>query len=245
MDFAALFDLSLAIAAGGGLAGAIIRGFTGFGTNLVWAPVLVLVYGPVETVAIMSISSLIASFPLCLPVLNLVNWRTMAPVAIAILIGAPIGAIALMTFEPEHVRRAIGAFVFAISVIMFTGWRYRGTHGAAAGAVAGALGGGIAGFAGVGGPLPVLYFMSSPDPAKVIRANNAIAVSVLGPPTLATLAIGGAVTWETVARGIILAVPYIGGQFIGSRLFNLSSDQLFKRVVLILLMVIGLAVMLR
>ena len=47
MDFASLFDTSLAIAAAGGLVGAIIRGFTGFGTNLVWAPVLVLVYGPI------------------------------------------------------------------------------------------------------------------------------------------------------------------------------------------------------
>ena len=67
--------------------------------------------------------------------------------------------------EVDFVRRAIGGFVIVIAVILMTGWRHTGDRGGIKGLMAwivtGSLGGWLAGFGGIGGPIPVLYFMAA------------------------------------------------------------------------------------
>ena len=46
------------MAALAGFAAGYIRGFSGFGANLIWAPVLVTVMNPVQALAIMSLVGL-------------------------------------------------------------------------------------------------------------------------------------------------------------------------------------------
>ena len=56
------FEFGVAILTG--FFGAYIRGFTGFGANLIWAPALVTVIEPVQAVAIMGIVGLISKLKL-------------------------------------------------------------------------------------------------------------------------------------------------------------------------------------
>ena len=83
------FEFSVAVLAG--FVGAYIRGFTGFGSNLIWAPALVTVMDPIQAVAIMGIVGLIGTTQIALPVLKKVAWKEIYPIIIASWITTPFG----------------------------------------------------------------------------------------------------------------------------------------------------------
>ena len=243
----AILTPELAVAAAVAVLAAAMRGLTGFGANLIWGPALALLYGPVEMVAIMGLTGLVGTVHLCLPAIRHADWHEMTPIIVGSLVTVPFGVWSLLALEPDLVRRAIGGFILVIALIFLTGWRYegerRGPAGLAARLVAGGGGGWLAGFAGIGGPILVLYFLAAPGTATVQRANNAIGVSALSPLAVVLLAFEGSIGLDTVLRSAILVVPYLLGQEIGARLFRLVPADRFRRLVLGLLIVIGLGVL--
>ena len=70
-----------------------------------------------------------------------------------------------------------------------------------------------------------------------------ISVSVLVPMVLVSLGVSGGIGIETLIRAAILFVPYSFGMWLGARLFHMIPKELFRRAVLGLLMIIGVAVM--
>lgn len=226
-------------------AGACIRGFTGFGANLIWAPVLVSVIDPVQAVAVMGIVGSVNTLQIVAPAAKKADWSGIYPIIIAAGVTAPIGIWALYHMEAENVRRAIGAFILVIAFILMTGWRYKGSRkgikGRVAQSVTGGIAGWLAGFGGIGGPIPVLYFMASNDPAPVQRANNVVAVSALVPVVLAVLIYRGAITLDTLIMSALLFVPAALGTWLGAHSFTIAPPEIFRKAVLILLIIIGVS----
>ncbi|MDP6428546.1 MAG: sulfite exporter TauE/SafE family protein [Rhodospirillales bacterium] len=243
MELLHLLDINLAIAGAVAVAAAVLRGFTGFGANLIWAPVLLFLWGPVEAVAIMGLTGLAAAAQACVPEIRRADWPEITPIVVASAICGPLGVVALVHLEPDLVRRAIGAFILIIALILASGWQYHGSRGLTPKLITGGVAGGLAGFAAIGGPICVLYFMAAPGPAEVQRANNMISVSVLVPMVLVSLAISGGIGIDTLIRSAILLAPYSLGVWLGARLFHAIPKALFRRAVLALLMIIGIAVM--
>ena len=103
------FEFSVAILAG--FFGAYIRGFTGFGANLIWAPALVTVIEPVQAVAIMGIVGLISTAQIALPILKNVSWKEIYPIIITSWITAPLGILVLYELNAVNVRQIIGVFI--------------------------------------------------------------------------------------------------------------------------------------
>ena len=110
------FEFSIAILAG--FAGAYIRGFTGFGSNLIWAPALVTVMEPVQAVAIMGIVGLAGTTQVALPILKNIVWKDIYPIILASSITAPFGIFVLYTLNAKTVRQVIGMFILAIAIIL-------------------------------------------------------------------------------------------------------------------------------
>lgn len=243
MEFTQFFDHNMAIAGAFAIAAAMLRGFTGFGANLIWGPVLIFLWGPVEAVAIMGLTGMSASVQACIPEARKADWPEITPIIIASAIAGPVGVVTLIHLEPDLVRRSIGAFILIIAAILATGWQYRGQRGLTPKVITGVVGGWLAGFAAIGGPICVLYFMAAPGPAAVQRANNMISVTILVPMVLVSLALTGGIGIETLIRSAILFVPYSFGIWLGARLFHMIPKELFRRAVLGLLMIIGVAVM--
>ena len=243
MDLTPYLTFEFGIAMLAGFAGAYIRGFTGFGSNLIWAPALVTVIEPVQAVAIMGIVGLAGTTQVALPILKNVVWKEVYPIIFASWITAPFGIFVLYTLNAKNVRQIIGIFILAIAVILLTGWRYRGKRTGIKGRLAqlttGSIGGWLAGFGGIGGAIPVLYFMASTDHPSIQRANNLITVSAMIPIVLAVLIYKGAINNTTLIQSAILFIPFSMGTWLGAYSFNRASPDIFKNVVLILLIVIG------
>jgi uncharacterized protein len=232
-----------AMAALAGFAGGYIRGFTGFGSNLIWAPVLVTVIDPVQAVAIMGLVGMVGSVQIAIPVMKQADWKGIFPIVLASALTAPFGIWALYHIDATNVRRVIGVFILIIAFILMTGWRYKGERTGVKGRLAqlttGSIAGWLAGFGGIGGPIPVLYFMASNDPAPVQRANNVISVASLIPMVLAVLIYNGAVTQTTLIHAALLFFPFTGGMWLGAHSFTKAPGEIFRKAVLILLIIIG------
>lgn len=244
VEISGLFTTQLALAGLAAIVGAAVRAYAGFGTNIIWAPVLALLFGPVEAITIMAIANLVASVPLCVSVARDVDWPEVSPILLGVLILSPIGVLFLISIDPTLVRRAIGGIVLAIGLILFTGWRYRGPRGKLVRLGVGGLAGWISGFSGVGGPIVVSYLMSGTGDARTQRANNMIIVASMAPIVLTVLLIHNTVAIETVFRTVILLVPYFFGQWAGIKLFNAIPERYFRGMVLALLIIVGTSALL-
>lgn len=236
-----VFTIDLALVAAVAIVSGIIHGYTGFGAALVMVPLLAILYGPVEAIAVTSIAGLIGSLQVYRGASRIALWREVGPLTLAAVVATPLGVVVLFSVDPEWIRRAIGAFVLMAALLIMSGWVYRGRRGALASAVTGALCGAITGVAGVGGPPVVVYFLAAPEAVEVQRANIVISVGVVIALVLASMAVGGAFGSGTVARGVVAAPFYMAGFWGGGRLFTIAPQTLYRKVALWLLIATGLA----
>ena len=218
-------------------------GFTGFGSTLVMIPLLSLVYGPTEAVAIgVAISA--AGLAQMLPQASRdAVWTDVFPACLTSLILVPVGTIFLFLADPGTTRRLIGAVVFLVAVIMLRGWAYNGPRNRITSSLCGAVSGFTNGFFGIGSPAVTFYYLHARAVAVIARANILITIGTLSVVTLVAITIGGGFSQSTVIRAVALFAPYSFSLWIGSKLFQQTSDDLYRQIALWALMAIGLTVL--
>jgi hypothetical protein len=82
--------------------------------------------------------------------------------------------------------------------------------------------------------------MASTAPALIQRANNVIAVSSLIPMVIGILIYKGAITEIILIQSAILFFPFTVGTWLGAHSFTLASPIIFRKIVLVLLIIIGI-----
>ena len=68
-------------------------------------------------------------------------------------------------------------------------------------------------------------------------------IGIFSVATLIAIAIGGDLGPDTGLRAVLLFVPYSVALWVGSRLFQKASDDLYRRAALWLLMAMGITVL--
>ena len=234
-EFAAAF---LIVCAGG-----VVRGFTGFGSGLVMAPLLALLWGPVEAIAVMTLLGITSSLQILPRAIPLANWKETGPMMLAAIAGAPLGTAMLVSLDPAIVKRIIAGFVLLATIITMAGWQYRGPRGTFPAAVAGALTGIINGLAGVGGPATVLYLMSLPEKAEIHRANIVCAMGVASTMVGVSLLAAGVLTPRVWTHTLIFLAPSILSVWFGVWLFDRLPAKLFRWIILWFLLFVSGAIL--
>lgn len=232
-----VWGLDLAIAAATLLAAGLIRGFSGFGSAMVNAPVLSLLWGPTIGVPVAALVEFVPAVQLTPRAIPDAQWRTVWLMGIPALILIPAGSWLLITLPNEVVRRTVAAVVLLLVAILWSGWRYRGQRTTSLSTVVGAASGLLSGTTGIGGPPVILYLMAGNDRPVVLRANmiGYFTIVLIGlAVTYALLGLfGPAVLWRTA----VLVIPFVVGIFVGVRLFPLASERTFRNIALAVLAV--------
>ncbi|MBT4720206.1 MAG: sulfite exporter TauE/SafE family protein [Rhodospirillaceae bacterium] len=238
-----IFQLSNLLALLIVLAGGFVRGYTGFGSGLVMAPLFAILWGPVDAVATTAGLGLLATVQLTASSVPLVNWRDVLPMLAAAILLVPFGAALLVSLDPDLVKNIIAILVMAMALITIRGWTYRGPRGAVPSMISGALSGFINGISSVGGPAAVLYFLAIPDAARIQRANIIIVMGFTGMAVLVSLIIAGVVTATVYINIGVLAIPSFAAVWLGARLFTVLPVRLFRLIVLWFLVVVSIAIL--
>lgn len=222
--------------------GGTLMGFTGFGSTLVMVPLITFVYGPPEAVAVgVAISA--AGLAQMVPQASRdAVWSDVIPACLTSLLLVPVGTMFLFMTDPSITRRLIGGVVLLVAIIMLRGWAYGGPRNRVTSGLCGAVSGFTNGFFGIGSPAVTFYYLHASATALTARANILITIGVLSVATLIAIAIGGGFSQDTVARAVVLFVPYSISLWVGSRLFQYASDDLYRRIALWLLMAMGVTV---
>ena len=110
---------------GGALAG-LVRGFSGFGTSMVFLPFAAQVYQPVWVLIVLLTIDILGPIP-ALPR----AWRDGTPKDVARLtagavLGLPVGLAVLFALPQEAFRYAVSLVSFALLVLLVSGFRYQG-----------------------------------------------------------------------------------------------------------------------
>jgi uncharacterized membrane protein YfcA len=204
-------------------------------------PLMVILFGPVEAVAVSRIVGLLGRTQLYPNAARTANWSEVFPLCVAIVIVTPFASTVLFIADPELIRRGIGVVVILVSIVMLSGWTYRGSRGWPASLFFGGICGGLAGVAGIGGPPMVVYFMTAPVEAQVKRANIVMAVALVTIVVLTTFLIKGGVGSSTIVRAAILLPASIAGTWLGNWAFKVAPQTYFRYVALTLLFATGFA----
>src|SRR6202047_2739597 len=107
------------------------RGFSGFGSALIFMPLASSFAAPRLVAALLLIIDFVAAAPLLPNAWKQADRKATAVMVTGALVGVPIGTYFLSRLEPVTTRWIISGFVFALLLLLLSGWRYRGKDHAA------------------------------------------------------------------------------------------------------------------
>ena len=235
----------LLIALGVAAAAGLMRGFAGVGSGMLMAPVFAILFGPVQTVAVIILMEIVVTAQLLPGVRREINWKVIAPMGVAAAILMPAGSWLLISLEPDLIARIIAFVVVVFSIVLMIGWRYDGEKKLWASLGVGALSGVLMASTSLGNPPVMAYLLSSRDAAATNRANftGYFAVSLVA--LIAMMALTGLIDRNALVTAAILLPVFMAAAWAGSKLFRRSSEALYRRVALGLLFCVGLYGLLR
>jgi uncharacterized membrane protein YfcA len=239
-------DVGLWIAIGVTLIAGLMRGFAGFGSAMLMAPIFAILFGSAEMVVTVVAIELVVSVQLFPQVRGHADWKTLMPMSIAACAAMPLGVWLLASVDKGTIVTAVSAVIVAFVVLMWSGWRYRGGRSAVAAATVGAISGAMMATTSVGGPPVLLYLLSGNDPPAVNRANIVTYYFLTQFLLIVIVLATGVAGWDALARAAVLFPVMVLGAWLGGRLFHsLANERLYRNVALAILFAIGLFGLLR
>jgi uncharacterized protein len=206
------------------------RGFSGFGSALIFMPLASSIAAPRLVAALLLIIDFIGAAPLIPNAWKQADRKATAIMALGALVGVPIGTWFLSRLEPVTTRWIISAFVFALLLLLLSGWRYRGKDHAAISIGIGGLSGFCSGLAQTGGPPIVGYWLGRPIASVIQRANILLFFAASDFFSLVSYALTGLITMDAIRFSIIVGPVYGIGVWFGALLFGRASETLFRSI---------------
>jgi uncharacterized membrane protein YfcA len=88
-------------------------------------PIIALLLGPLEAIAITAIAMILGNLLLLPSAIKIFHWPEVAPVSIALAIAIPLGLTFLVSADPVLIRRGMGVFILVGALVLMTGWTFR------------------------------------------------------------------------------------------------------------------------
>ena len=211
------------------------RGFSGFGSALIFMPLASSIAAPRLVAALLLIIDFIAAAPLIPNAWKQADRKATAIMVLGALVGVPIGTWFLSRLEPVTTRWIISAFVFALLLLLLSGWRYRGKDHTAISVGIGGLSGFCSGLAQTGGPPIVGYWLGRPIASVTARANIVLFFGASDFFSVVSYALTGLITMDAIKFSLVIGPVYALGVWFGASLFGRASETLFRAICYVLI----------
>ncbi|WP_170472821.1 sulfite exporter TauE/SafE family protein [Ruegeria arenilitoris] len=206
----------------------IVRGFSGFGTALVFLPLAAPLLGPFGALLALTIMDVFGPLPNLRRAWKVVDKGDLARLLLGCAAVLPLGLWLLTRVEPEVFRYAVCFLSLSMLVILTLGLRFTGRVGRTMVAAIGGAAGLLGGVAGLPGPAVILFYMSRPLPVEVIRATILLFLFGFDFLLFGYLSGMGRVSSHVFLLGLVLAVPNLLGNWLGGRMFNPEKEKLYR-----------------
>lgn len=234
-----LSDWGLVAAVVATVVAGLMRGYSGFGTAVILAPIYSLLWGPRAGVPVMLLMELLVSVQLLPGALKDADRRVVLPLGGAAAVATPMGAWILLTADGEALRRFIGGFVLVFGLLLMSGWRYHGSRPLSLNLFVGTMAGLLKGSTGMSGPPVILYLLAGLEDAKRHRANLILFFATIAIVSVVPPLIGGLIDLPVLVRLAVLLPVMAISVPIGARLFRVIPDRLYRPFAMGVLLVAG------
>lgn len=206
------------------------RGFSGFGSALIFMPLASSMAAPRLVAALLLIIDFFAAAPLVPNAWKHADRKATAIMVCGALVGVPIGTYFLSRLEPVTTRWIISGFVLALLLLLLSGWRYRGKDHATISVGIGGLSGFCSGLAQTGGPPIVGYWLGRPIASTIARANILLFFGASDFFSVVSYSLSGLITADSLKFSLVVGPVYAIGVWFGASLFGKASEALFRAI---------------
>jgi uncharacterized membrane protein YfcA len=226
--------------------GALVAGLSGFAFGLVVGSIWLYVLTPLQTATLIIAFGLIVQGYSVWKLRHALEWQMLWPFVIGAAIGVPIGVAILGWANPAHVKIGFGIFLilYGLYALFRPNMNPVIGGGAAADAGVGFLNGVLAGITGLAGILVTIWcgLRGWPkDKQRAVFQPVAVAIFVM---SAAWLGAKGAITADAVQLFLFGLPVLLAGTWLGMKLYGRLDEGTFRKMVLVLLMASGAALLL-
>jgi uncharacterized protein len=218
------FPVAVVVSALAGL----VRGFSGFGSALVYMPLMSVLYGPRLAAPSLAVIDVLSAVAFGTTIWRQAAWRQVFPLVTSALIAAQFGSLILLHADPIWLRWFITGLVLAVVAVLASGWRYHGRPILVVTFAVGALSGLLGSAVQMAGPPVIVYWLGSASSAVAVRANFIAYFATLATGLGITYSIKGLLTSEATALALLIGPLQIVSQHAGTRLFNITSERTYR-----------------
>lgn len=220
--------------------GGLMRGFAGFGSAMLMAPVFAVLMGPAHMVPLIAAMEFPMGAALFVGARRDVEWGFVVPMALIAMVAMPLGLWALFTVDRDILTKVISGIVLAFVAVLMIGWRYRGPRPMALTLGIGAASGAMMATSAVGGPPILLYMLAAERPAARIRADIIAYFFLTSFVLLVLVMLRSEAALAAIVDAAILLPVVLLGSWIGSRLVGRAADAHYRWVAYVFLAGAGL-----
>lgn len=174
-----------------------------------------------------------------------IDWRRLWMLILGSAVGTPIGVEALGYIAPDTARILVALYVIAISLALLFGWRLARPIGQIGMLILGFLCGMITGLIGMGGLIVAAFLTAAGTRPAAMRATLIAYFIPLGLLAIALMARQGLYTKESLTVTALALPVFAAGVWLGGRHFLSATPEQFRKYTLGLLIMLGLAALIR
>ncbi len=223
-------DWNLAAAAVVATIAGLMRGFAGFGSAMMMAPVFALLFGPTAMIGIVTAIEMVVTIQLIPQAMRQCEWRFVGPLSVAAVLFLPLGGWLLVSIDADLLTKVVASIVLVFVLVLGSGWRYKGPKKLPITLGLGAVSGTMVATTSIGGPPVLIYMLAGSDRPAAVRANIIVYFAVITAFLLVQLWYQGLLDEGTAVRCALLAPPMVVAAFLGARSFRASSETLYRRI---------------
>ena len=219
-----------------------VQGVTGFGSALVAVPLLVFFVPHEQIPPTIAVLMLANNLLMLAEIRSHVRPRLAWPLAFAGIVGLPPGAFLLTHLDSPAFKLAVGLIVLALALPLLIGWRLKLPDHWGVQAVAGFLSGLMGGATSLSGPPVILLLANRQEAKQVFRANLVLVFAILNVAGIGVFAALGLMTPQVWLNALGFMPGVLLGTLCGMLLARRLGEDVFRRIVLVLLAILALAV---
>ena len=224
----------------------LVRGFTGFGTALIFVPVAGQFLPIADVIMVMAVSGLLSMIALLPGAMKTADKPEVSALALAAALTVPLGVWVLSHLDALAIRWVVSATVALTVGAVITGWRWHGRLGWPGRFSIGAGAGLVGGMTGLTGPVVIIFYLANARSAASVRANMIIFLAALNVVLVANLALFGQMRPPAIWIAIVMTPPYLATTLIGQALFDPRHEKAYRFVaysVVVLALISGLPIL--
>ena len=213
--------------------GATVLSTIGFGIGMTTIPILLFLLDPQTVIVVVNTVSLALFILIIAQNRDELPFRSVGPLALAGLAGAPIGVLVLRDSDAGLLKIAITSVTIILTLVIAFNVRARIPSGLLAGLVVAFLVSVTLNALGIGGPVMALYVLTQNWSRNAVRGALSLYFLFVEAAGVVGYGVAGLMTTERIALIAIAIAPVTLGFWLATHLVRRMNDVVFRRATVV------------